>query len=926
MTDRRQVKQEQPRRRPWVVGRAWADLPLRAKGLVVVAIPLLALLLAALLFGVALEQDRQAQRAVLRTVEVERQVTQLRILVQAGVTGYVLTGEERYLTSYEAARRELPESVARLGTLVGDNPGQVDRLQRVSGLADQRAEILASLVANVRANQPPQSRLALLDRNKETADTLVAQLQAMQDEEQRLLADRQAHARQTRTLALGAIGLSVLLGLAGGIAAMLLFTSGVTRRAVQLEGNAERLAGGLPLLPALPGRDALGALGRGLERAAVLLDEREQALRQTQALLEHIVAWSPMVMFRGLLGGRGERYVSGNVERLLGYTQAQVLGAPGFWAEHLHPDDREGFSAALERAVAERAPQLEQEYRFLLQDGYRWLYGVTRLVYDDDGELVDTLGYAIDVTERRQANQAVREREATLQAVINASPDIITILDADGSIRSMSPAAQRILGRPSDARIGRSALSSEFVHPDDLERFAQAQRRVLTGQDEHAAVRIRVLHADGYWLTLEAHSRPLAAPAGLLVVTRDVTRQASMEEELRQAKLAAEQANQAKSDYLSRMSHELRTPLNAILGFAQLLELDEQRDEQRDSLRHILSGARHLLSLINEVLDIAAIEAGRLPLSLEPVAVADVAAETVSLIRPLADEHGILLTGPSVSCTTHIVGDRQRLKQILLNLLSNAVKYNREDGSVHLTCEPAPDERLRIKVTDTGPGIAEDAVERLFVPFERLATERSIEGTGLGLPLSKRLAEAMGGTLELVSTPGQGSTFWVELPLVEGPVQRDERQQAQSQLVQEQPEQTAPALTVLYIEDNLSNLKLVERVLGRRPAVTLISAMRPHLGLDLASQHHPDLILLDLHLPDMPGEEVLRRLRANSKTAEIPVVVLSADARPGLIQRLLDQGARAFLTKPLDVKELLELLDAIAPVPEQAAWERQRSP
>jgi CheY-like chemotaxis protein len=265
-----------------------------------------------------------------------------------------------------------------------------------------------------------------------------------------------------------------------------------------------------------------------------------------------------------------------------------------------------------------------------------------------------------------------------------------------------------------------------------------------------------------------------------------------------------------------------------------------------------------------------------------------------------------------VSCTTHVLGDRQRLKQILLNLLSNAVKYNRQGGSVHLTCEPVADQRLRIKVTDTGLGIAEDALERLFVPFERLATERSIEGTGLGLPLSKRLAQAMGGTLELTSTPGQGSTFWIELPLAEGPVQYHERQQAKSQLVHEQPEQAAPALTVLYVEDNLSNLQLVERVLGRRPAVTLISAMRPQLGLDLASQHHPDLILLDLHLPDMPGEEVLRRLRANSKTAEIPVVVLSADARPGLIQRLLDQGARAFLTKPLDVKEFLELLDAIA--------------
>jgi PAS domain S-box-containing protein len=719
--------------------------------------------------------------------------------------------------------------------------------------------------------------------------------------------------RRARVLALGAIALSVLLGVAGGVAAVLLFTSGVTRRAAQLEGNAERLAGGLPLLPASPGRDALGALADGLERAAVLLGEREQALRQAQAMLEHIVAWSPMVMFRGLLGGRGQGFVSGNVERILGYTPEQVLGTPRFWFDQLHPQDRDRFTETLQRAVAERAPQLEQEYRFLLQDGYRWLLGVTRLVYDDEGVLVDTLGYVMDVTERRQADEAVREREATLQAVINASPDIITILDAEGGIRSMSPAAERILGRRSETRIGANALSSEFVHPDDLEPFREAQRRVLTGQDESAEVRLRVRHAEGHWLTLEAHSRILAAPDGLLVVTRDVTEQAALEEELRLAKLAAEQANEAKSEYLSRMSHELRTPLNAILGFAQLLELDDLADEQRENLAHILSGARHLLALINEVLDIAAIEAGRLSLSLEPVAVADVVAETVSLIRPLADQHQVLLVSPPATCQIHVQGDRQRLKQVLLNLLSNAVKYNREGGTVQLECGPAADGRLRIQVVDTGPGIAAEAMGQLFVPFERLGNEQSgVEGAGLGLPLSRRLAEAMGGTLDVASVPGQGSSFWVELPQAEGPVQRAERRQELDPQAQPPPEEPAPTLTVLYIEDNLSNLQLVERVLSRRPGVRLISAMRPQLGLDLAAEHDPDLILLDLHLPDMPGQEVLRRLRAEPRTAEVPVVILSADARPTLVDQLLGEGARAFLTKPLDVKELLELLDAVA--------------
>jgi len=312
-------------------------------------------------------------------------------------------------------------------------------------------------------------------------------------------------------------------------------------------------------------------------------------------------------------------------------------------------------------------------------------------------------------------------------------------------------------------------------------------------------------------------------------------------------------------------------------------------------------------------LDIAAIEAGRLPLSVEPVGLADVVGEAVSLIRPLADQHNVLLVGDSSTiCDQHVLADRQRLKQILLNLLSNAVKYNREGGSVRLYCEPAPGDRFRIKVADNGPGIADEALERLFVPFERLTAEFSgVEGTGLGLPLSLRLAHAMGGTLELTTAVDQGSTFWVELPVAERPVAPDAEPEPQDAAAQE-AQMPATQLTVLYIEDNLSNLQLVDRVVSRRPGVTLISAMRPMLGLDLAREHDPDLILLDLHLPDMPGEEVLRRLRNDPRTAEVPVVILSADARPSLIKRLLGAGARAFLTKPLDVAELLALLDQVA--------------
>jgi PAS domain S-box-containing protein len=534
------------------------------------------------------------------------------------------------------------------------------------------------------------------------------------------------------------------------------------------------------------------------------------------------------------------------------------------------------------------------------------------------GEVAGASLIARDISARIQAQEALRASEVQFRGLMESAPDAMVIVDADGRITLVNRQTEQLFGYE------RGELLGEQVEILVTERLRDRHREHRSGylatagaRPMGAGLQLYARRKDGGEFPVEISLGPLQTEGGTLVsaAVRDITDRKHAEEALEQAKLAAEQANQAKSEYLSRMSHELRTPLNAILGFAQLLELDELRDEQHESLSHILSAARHLLGLINEVLDIASIEAGRLTLSLEPVAVADVVAEVVSLIRPLADQRGILLGTPAQSCDQHILSDRQRLKQILLNLVSNAVKYNHEGGSVQVSCERVGGEHLRIKVTDTGPGIPAELFERLFVPFERLEHESSsVEGAGLGLPLSKRLAEAMGGTVDLTSAPQQGTTFWVELPLAEGPVQRAERQQhdASAQAGAEHAENVGPSLTVLYIEDNLSNLQLVERVLSRREGVKLISAMRPQLGLDLAREHHPDLVLLDLHLPDMPGQEVLRRLQASAATAGIPVVVLSADARPSLIEQLLDQGARSFLTKPLDVKELLGLLDEVA--------------
>jgi CheY-like chemotaxis protein/anti-sigma regulatory factor (Ser/Thr protein kinase) len=321
---------------------------------------------------------------------------------------------------------------------------------------------------------------------------------------------------------------------------------------------------------------------------------------------------------------------------------------------------------------------------------------------------------------------------------------------------------------------------------------------------------------------------------------------------------------------------------------------------------HILAAGRHLLGLIDEVLDIARIEAGKLSLSLEPVDMRMVLDEIRSLIRPLAEDRRVEVREESPAAgALYGLADRQRLKQVLLNLLSNAVKYNRADGSISVWCDAAPDHRLRLNVRDTGLGIPPDKVGQLFRPFERLgAAATGVSGTGLGLALSKGLMDAMGGAIGVESTPGQGNLFWVELRRAEAP-------EADLEALEEveAPGRRARRGTVLYVEDNLSNLQLIERLLARQSGIKLLSAMQGRLGLDLAREHRPGLILLDLHLPDVHGSEVLRRLREDARTRDIPVVVISADASPKEIERLRAAGARDYLTKPIDVRQLLAIVD-----------------
>jgi signal transduction histidine kinase/ActR/RegA family two-component response regulator len=417
---------------------------------------------------------------------------------------------------------------------------------------------------------------------------------------------------------------------------------------------------------------------------------------------------------------------------------------------------------------------------------------------------------------------------------------------------------------------------------------------------------------------LKALSRALNSMA----VSLDATRKTldTQHAQIASSRAETDRATTAKNEFLSRMSHELRTPLNAILGFAQLLELDELDARQRDNVAHIVSGGRHLLDLINEVLEISRIETGSMNPVIEPVNALATVQEAIELVSPLAAQRGIEMNAPSsAQAGVWIAADLQRFKQILLNLLANAVKYNRDGGSVSVSIKTLGD-RARIEVTDTGLGIPQDQLPKLFIPFERLGAESTgVEGTGLGLVLALRLAEAMNGTLGVESQPWIGSTFHIELPLAEAPVPT----------AVELPSRLDPSaghgsvavdgqLRVLYIEDDAANTHLMAQLFAEEPRLELLTTMYGKLGLELARQHQPDLILLDVHLPDMGGDDVLKRLRSDELTRRIPVIAVSADATEEQRGRMTALGAANYLTKPLTLNMVLGAVWAVLDRPMEA--------
>lgn len=519
-----------------------------------------------------------------------------------------------------------------------------------------------------------------------------------------------------------------------------------------------------------------------------------------------------------------------------------------------------------------------------------------------DRTMVDGVPMFIGIVVSSQGHEEARY---WLDEFFDISLELLAVATFDGKFIRLNPSWESTLGYPLSELLSRPFMS--FVHPEDEDSTAVVMGDLALGGQVNGFEN-RYLASDGTYHWLEWTAKPISDRGIIMAAARDISRRHMVEDQLRAARDEAKDASNSKSSFLSRMSHELRTPLNSVIGFAQLLDMDELTDEQHENVGVIQRSGRHLLNLIDEVLDIARIEEGKLRLSLEPVSVAEELSVALDLISPQAAERDLSIICVGGARDISVLADRQRLLQILLNLLSNAIKYNRHGGSISVEVE-ASGQTVSIAVTDTGIGINSSKLSLLFKPFERLGAEASaIEGTGVGLALSRTLSQQMNGALTVASTSGVGSTFCLELP------QADSQETVREKLPGIDAG-TAPVtgrkITVLYIEDNISNYQLMERALKTQGNIELIAAVQGSLGLELATRHLPDLILLDLHLPDISGEEVLQRVRATPAIADTVVVVCSADASPGKARRLIDDGANGYLTKPIDLNDLFEVVRSV---------------
>lgn len=625
-------------------------------------------------------------------------------------------------------------------------------------------------------------------------------------------------------------------------------------------------------------------------------------------------------------------------ERMLGYLAADVMNTitPAEISDPQELITRAGALSAefdtpitpgFEALVFKASRGIEDIYEltYIRKDGSRFpaVVSVTAL-RDIDKVIIGYLLIGTDNIARKQVeadqkklDQRLRDQQFYTRSLIESNIDALMTTDPAGIITDVNKQMEALTGCTRDELIG-APFKSYFTDP----ARAEAGIKLVLSDKKVTDYELTACARDGKKTVVSYNATTFydrdRTLQGVFAAARDVTERKRFEQalqetnvEMESAKSAAEKANLAKSDFLSGMSHELRSPLNAILGFAQLMATASPppSDAQKESITQILQAGWHLLKLINEILDLSVVESGKVSLSLEPVDLPEVLSECHAMMEAQAQERGIVLTFPVFHQPSFVWADQTRLKQVVINLLSNAIKYNQAQGQVNVACALVSSDRVRISFKDTGAGLSPEKLAQLFQPFNRLGQEAgNVAGTGIGLVVTKQLVELMDGVLGVNSTVGQGSEFWVEL-----------RSTATPELKTSAPEGAlpkpavdrvnAPQKTLLYIEDNPANMKLVERLIDRRPDIQLLTAVDGSLGIALARSKLPDVILMDINLPGISGIDALKALRADSTTAHIPVVAISANAMLRDIEVGRQLGFFRYLTKPIVVEEFMTTLD-----------------
>lgn len=629
-------------------------------------------------------------------------------------------------------------------------------------------------------------------------------------------------------------------------------------------------------------------------------------------------------------------------ERMLGYTAADMVDkvTPAAFAD---PEQLVARAAALSSELGRAiAPSFEAmvcnaasgtsediyELTFIGKDGQRCptIVSVTALREQHD-RIIGYLLSGIDNTARKKIeeqqavlDQKLRDQQFYTRSLIELSIDAVITTDPSGVISDVNQQMETLTGCARDKLIG-APFKNYFTDPEQAE--AAITRVLEEGKVTDFELTARAVDGKETLVSYNAtifHDRDHKLQ-GVLAAARDVTERKQFEVALNEtnvalesAKAIAEKANLAKSEFLSSMSHELRTPLNAVLGFAQLMASDSPPPSkpQQQSIDQILQAGWYLLRLINEILDLAMIESGKVTMSQEAMSLADVLADCQAMIEPQANKRGITMTFPSSDNLFYVHADRTRVKQVMINLLANAIKYNREGGSVIVECAMSGKDVIRVSVTDTGAGLEPQEVAQLFQPFNRLGQSAGAEeGTGIGLVVTKQLVELMGGAIGVSSTVGIGSTFWVELGATSAPELAFDSSTGfdAGTRASNDDDASSPMRTLLYVEDNPANLSLVEQLIARRGDLKLLTAIDGHLGVQLARTCQPDVILMDINLPGISGFDALEILHHDPATAHIPVMALSANAIPRDVKRGLEAGFFRYLTKPIKVVEFMNALD-----------------